>query len=70
MVFRSAVCLLVIGSLAALSTAASAQVTLTDWMGRSAEFEERSVGSGGVNIVYHVAGEGPLVVFVHSIVTS
>ena len=59
--------LLVVGFLGALPCGASAQVTLTDWMGRSAEFEERAVDSGGVKIVYYMAGEGPLVVFVHSI---
>ena len=42
-------------------------MTLTDWMGRSATFEKGEVDSDGVTIVYHAAGEGPLVVFVHSI---
>lgn len=45
----------------------SAQVTITDWMGRSTDVERGSVDSGGVNIVYHTAGQGPLVIFVHSI---
>ena len=48
-------------------TIASAQVTLTDWTGRSATFEQGAVDSDGVRIVYHSAGDGPLVVFVHSI---
>ena len=52
--------LLVAGLLVALPSGAWAQITLTDWQGRSAEFEERSVDSGGVEIVYYTAGEGPL----------
>ncbi len=59
--------LLLVGVLGAIPGAASAQVTLTDWMGRTADFEERSVNSGGVKVVYYTAGEGPLVIFVHSI---
>ena len=46
---------------------ADAQVTLTDWTGRSAVFHKGEVDSNGVTIAYHTAGEGPLVVFVHSI---
>jgi len=42
-------------------------VTVTDWRGETAVASEGSVDSGGVKIVYHVAGEGPLVIFVHSI---
>ena len=46
---------------------AAAQVTITDWRGESLTVEEGAVDSDGVRIVYHTAGEGPLVVFVHSI---
>lgn len=46
---------------------ASADVTITDWMGRSVTAVEGSVDSGGVAISYHTAGDGPLVIFVHSI---
>ena len=43
------------------------EVTVTDWRDETAVFSEGAVDSGGVNIVYHSAGEGPLVIFVHSI---
>ena len=46
---------------------AAAQVTITDWRGESVTVEEGAADSNGVRIVYHAAGEGPLVVFVHSI---
>jgi pimeloyl-ACP methyl ester carboxylesterase len=46
---------------------AAAQVTITDWRGESVTVEEGAADSDGVRIVYHAAGEGPLVVFVHSI---
>ena len=52
---------------ALLAAQATADVTLTDWSGRSATFTEGSVDSSGVKIVYHTAGGGPLVIFVHSI---
>ena len=42
-------------------------VTVTDWRGETVTASEGSVDSGGVKIVYHTAGEGPLVIFVHSI---
>ncbi len=42
-------------------------VTVTDWRGETVDATEGAVDSGGVKIVYHVAGEGPLVIFVHSI---
>jgi pimeloyl-ACP methyl ester carboxylesterase len=42
-------------------------VLVTDWRGETATATEGSVDSGGVKIVYHSAGEGPLVIFVHSI---
>ena len=54
-----------IGLVPTLSTAQD--VTLTDWRGESATFTEGSVDSDGVKIVFHAAGEGPLVLFVHSI---
>lgn len=47
--------------------AAAAQVTITDWRGESVVMTEGAADSDGVRIVYHTAGEGPLVVFVHSI---
>ena len=46
---------------------AMADVTLSDWRGRTASFTETAVDSNGVKIVYHTAGDGPLVIFVHSI---
>ena len=46
---------------------AAAQVTVTDWRGESAALEEGAADSDGVRIVYHTAGEGPLVMFIHSI---
>jgi len=42
-------------------------VVVTDWRGETVTATEGSVDSGGVNIVYHTAGKGPLVIFVHSI---
>ena len=45
----------------------SAQVAITDWMGRSVSVDQGSVDSDGVTIVYHTVGEGPLIIFVHSI---
>lgn len=62
------ICLLSLaGFLALAPVGAGAQVTLTDWTGRSAVFEKGEVDSAGVAVAYHAAGEGPLVVFVHSI---
>lgn len=46
---------------------AFANVTIRDWRGASVTAEEGAVDSDGVRIVYHTAGEGPLVIFVHSI---
>ena len=46
---------------------ANADVTIRDWRGASVTATEGAVDSDGVKIVYHTAGEGPLVVFVHSI---
>ena len=45
----------------------SASVTIRDWRGASVAVEEGVVDSDGVRVVYHTAGEGPLVIFVHSI---
>ncbi len=47
--------------------ARGADVTIRDWRGASVNATEGMVDSDGVKIVYHTAGEGPLVVFVHSI---
>ena len=55
------------GAVALFPGQATADVTITDWRGRSATFAEGAVDSSGVKVVYHVAGDGPLVVFVHSI---
>lgn len=59
--------MLVAGLLCLAPAAAGAQVTVTDWRGASAVFTEGSVDSDGVRIQYHVAGEGPLVVFLHGV---
>ncbi|MBM40700.1 MAG: hypothetical protein CL483_02095 [Acidobacteria bacterium] len=56
-----------VAPLVLLPAAAGANETISDWMGRSATFVEGKADSGGVAISYHVAGEGPLVIFVHSI---
>ena len=45
----------------------SADVAISDWRGESANFREGSVDSSGVKVVYHTSGEGPLVLFIHSI---
>lgn len=51
-----------------VAPAVSAQeVTITDWRGASAAAVPGAVDNDGVRIAYHTAGEGPLVVFVHSI---
>jgi pimeloyl-ACP methyl ester carboxylesterase len=56
------------GGLAGLAQpAAAAGVTIHDWRGASVTVEEGAVDSDGVRIVFHTVGEGPLVVFVHSI---
>ena len=60
---------LLTAALVAFATAGvAADVTVEDWRGESVTAREGSVDSDGVNIVFHSAGEGPLVVFVHSIV--
>ena len=59
-----AVCVLALASASAMAQ----DVTIADWQGREITVTEGSVDSDGVKIVYHTAGEGPLVVFVHSIV--
>ena len=46
---------------------AIANVTIRDWSGASVSAEEGAVDSDGVRVVYHTVGEGPLVIFVHSI---
>ena len=57
----------VAAALCLVPAAAAAQVTVTDWRGESAALEEGAADSDGVRIVYHTAGEGPLVMFIHSI---
>ena len=42
-------------------------VTVTDWQGRSVVATEGAVDSDGVRIVYHTAGEGPLLVMIHGV---
>ena len=56
-----------VAALGLVPAGAAAQVTVTDWRGESATLEEGAADSDGVRIVYHTAGEGPLVIFVHSI---
>ncbi len=46
---------------------ASADVTIRDWRGASITAREGVVDSDGVSVTYHMAGEGALVIFVHSI---
>ena len=64
---RMLLTLLLASGFVGLVAPATAQVTLTDWSGRSATFEQGIADSDGVRISYYTAGEGPLVVFVHSI---
>lgn len=59
--------LLLAGLLGLAPVRVLADVTITDWMGRSVRVKEGAVDSNGVKIVYHTAGEGPLVIFIHSI---
>ncbi len=42
-------------------------VRVTDWRGEAVVATEGSVDSNGVRIVYHTAGEGPLVILVHGV---
>ena len=65
---RISFALLTAALVALAPSSASADVTIEDWRGESVTAREGSVDSDGVNIVFHTAGEGPLVVFVHSIV--
>ena len=58
---------LVVAALGLVPAVAAAQVPVTDWRGESVTMEAGAADSDGVRIVYHTAGEGPLVVFVHSI---
>ena len=55
------------GAILLLPGQAMADVIISDWRGRSASFTEGAVDSNGVKVVYHTAGAGPLVIFVHSI---
>ncbi len=59
--------LLLAGLLGLGPSLAMADVTITDWRGASVTAKEGWVDSNGVKIVYHTVGEGPLVIFVHSI---
>ena len=59
--------MLLLAAVVILPGQATADVTITDWRGRSASFTEGAVDSNGVRVVYHAAGDGPLVIFVHSI---
>lgn len=59
---------LVIATFVGLSSVSAQDlVTIQDWRGSSAQVTRGSVDSEGVQVVYHIVGEGPLVVFVHSI---
>ena len=49
------------------SLAYTDNVLVTDWRGETVTATEGAVDSGGVKIVYHSAGEGGLVIFIHSI---
>ena len=60
--------LVVAAAVGLVPSSAVADVTIEDWRGESITASEGSADSDGVNIVFHTAGEGPLVVFVHSIV--
>ena len=59
--------LLLAGLLGLVPSLANADVTITDWRGVSVTVTEGWVDSNGVKVVYHTVGEGPLVIFVHSI---
>ena len=59
--------LVVAAAVGLVPSTAVADVTIEDWRGESITATEGSVDSDGVNIVFHTAGEGPLVIFVHSI---
>ena len=59
--------LLLAGLLGLVPSLADADVTITDWKGASVTAKEGHVDSAGVKVVYHTVGEGPLVIFVHSI---
>ena len=50
-----------------VAASADAQVTIHDWQGASVVAEAGAVDSDGIRIVFHTAGEGPLIIFVHSI---
>ena len=59
--------LLLAGLLCLVPSLADAQVTVTDWRGETVDAAAGSVDAHGVRIVYHTAGEGPLVIFVHGV---
>ena len=59
--------LLIMGLLVLIPSLANTDVTIHDWRGASVTAKEGWVDSNGVKIYYHTVGEGPLVIFVHSI---
>ena len=59
--------MLLCGAVVLVPGSVMGDVTISDWTGRSATFTEGAVDSDGVTIAYHTAGDGPLVIFVHSI---
>ena len=58
---------LVIGGLFLSLFSHAGEVTISDWRGKTVAATEGSVDSDGVKIVYHEAGDGPLLILVHSI---
>jgi pimeloyl-ACP methyl ester carboxylesterase len=58
---------MLIAALLANSSVLAEQVTITDWRGQDLITTAGSVQSGDVEIAFHTAGTGPLVVMVHSI---
>ena len=67
---RTVYSLVLVGLLCLAPSVADAnEVTVTDWRGESATFTEGSVDSDGVKIQYHTAGEGPIVIFLHGVVS-
>ena len=71
MVSRRGACLVsalaLLPLLLASAPSGAQEVMIRDWRGASVRVQEDAVDSDGVRIVVHTVGEGPLVVFVHSI---
>lgn len=59
--------LLLVAIVGLVPSLAIADDKISDWKGLSVTVKEGTVDSNGVKIAYHTAGEGPLVVIVHSI---